>query len=249
MPTKYRVYSIGIVSKNKDRDSDHILVAPIEVTPFADGELDADLHTVEGSGVDSDGRSYTVGVKIDNSIEAKWLPMTHRRTPPDVRRGERVLLYRYGDSERYYWQSMGMDDDLRTLETVIYSWAADPREYPDVDHTSPNHCYYLEVSTHDKMVTFNTAKSNGEPFSYTFQFNTREGAVVLTDDAGNHFELDSAATKLTLKNKDNSEVRLDKKKVFINGDEQVVIKSGSTEVVHTPEGTWHTTPFFYGVKA
>lgn len=248
--SKFKLYSIGIVSQNKKLDEDTCYIMPIEVTPFVDGELDAKLEEVIGEGKNKDNENYTVTVSKSSSIKAKWLRVLHtnRRTSPDVRRGERVLLYRYADSQDFYWDSMGMDDHLRKLETVIWSWSDTKEEYQSVDSTDPEQSYTFEISTHNKLVTFRTVKADGEPYAYTFQLDTKYGNFILTDDDGNYFQLDSPETSLKMVNKDKSVVHLNKKKVWINGDEEVRIKSGATEVIHTPSGTKHYTPKFEGIK-
>lgn len=254
--SQFQIYSIGIAAANKHLDSDILYVQPIEVTAFVEGELDARLEEVEGGGVDRHDEEYTVKVTKDTSVEAKWLRITHsnRRTPPDIRRGERVMLYRHSDSGEFFWDSMGMDDHLRRLETVIWTWGATDRE--EEDATDPEHCYSLEICTHTRQVTFRTVKGKDhggggtkEPFAYTFQFNTDYGSVVLTDDDGNYFELDSHESRLLLRNKYDTIVHLDKRRVLINGDEEVRIKSGATEQVWTPGGVRVYTPRYEGIQS
>lgn len=254
--SKMEFYSFAVAAQNKHLDSDIVYAMPIEVTPYMDGELDARIESVEGSGEDHHENPYTVTVSKDNAVKAQWLPIhnTNRFTPPDIRRGERLLLYRFSDSEQFYWVSTGQDDNLRRLETVIYTWSATDRE-PD-DATEPENCYSFEVCTHTRQVTFRTVKGKTkggggttEPFAYTLQFNTDYGSVVLTDDDGNYFELDSTETRLLLRNKYDTIVHLDKKRVLINGDEEVRIKSGATEHVWTPGGTRLYTPKFEGIKS
>lgn len=253
--SKMEFYSFAIAAQNKHLDSDIVYAMPVEITPYMDGELDARIEEVEGSGEDHYEEEYTVKVKKDNAVKAQWLPIhnTNRRTPPDIRRGERLLLYRFADSERFFWVSMGQDDHLRRLETVIYTWSATDREEDDA--TDPQFCYSFEVCTHTRQVTFRTVrgKDHGgtgtkEPFAYTLQFNTDYGSVVLTDDDDNYFELDSTETRLLLRNKFDTIVHLDKKRVLINGDEEVRIKSGATEQVWTPGGTRLFTPRFEGIQ-
>lgn len=211
--SKLHFYSIGIVSANKHLDTNDIYATPIEITPFIDGELDARNEEVESEGVDGENQSYNVKVSTSTSIKAEWMPFGNgnRRTAPDVRRGERVLLYKYGDQDRYYWESTGQDGHLRKLETVIYTWSATRDE--DADSTDPEKCYSLEVCTHTKQITLRTTKADGEPFAYTCQFNTKEGAVTLTDDVGNYITFDSTDTLIRMENRAGSWLELNKKDI------------------------------------
>lgn len=204
------------MAQNKTLDSDIVFVLPIEITPFVEKELTANVESVTETGVDKDDEPYTVTVDTSAAVEADWLRIGHtnRRTSPDVRRGERVMLYRYSDSEELFWDSMGMDDHLRKLETVIWSWSATKEEYPDADSTDTDKSYTLEVSTHNKLVTFRTTKADGEPYAYHMQFDTEYGNFVVTDDVGNYMQIDSPETIITLKNKDGTEWHLDKKDII-----------------------------------
>lgn len=248
---KLEFYSIGIVAKNKNLDEDIVNILPIEVTPYVSGELDYFVEPVTAGGTDKYGKPYSVTVPTTATIKAKWFRMGHtnRRTSPDVRRGERVIVYRYADSDEFYWDSMGMDDHLRKLETVIWSWSATKKEYQEEDSTKPENCYSFEVSTHNKLITFRTVKADGEPFAYTLQLDTKYGNLIITDDIGNYIQLDSPERSIKMVNKDKTVVHLNKKKLWLEAAEEVRIKSGATEVVHTPSGTKHYTPKFEGIKS
>jgi hypothetical protein len=145
-----------------------------------------------------------------------------------------------------------MDSNLRKLETVIYSFSGTSNE--SVDSTDPNNCYYLEVSTHSGQITLHTSDKNGEPFKYTFQFNTKEGVVTLADDVGNYFEFDSKSTKLTLKNKDGTWVSLDRKDILgyapknidLKAESRIKLTCGSSELTLLPGETILQTPKFSG---
>ena len=168
--SQFKVYSYGIAADNKAISSKILNVSPIEIIPMADGELASNPNDVKSSGVDKDGNSYQSNITNDNVIECTWLPFgTNRVTAPDVRRGEPVLIWNYGNTDKYYWTSLGLADDLRRLETVVYAINGNPstdsKEFDPEDH------YFLETSTHSKQITLRTSNKNGEPFKYVFQFN------------------------------------------------------------------------------
>lgn len=219
-----QLYSIGIVSANKHLDSDTIYAVPIEVTPYGEGELDSEIEQFEGKGKDRHEEDYEVSVNHDSSVEAIWLrdKHTNRRTSPDVRRGERVMLYRHSDSGAIFWDSMGMDDHLRKLETVIYSWSDTQDEA--LNSTEPENCYQFEICTHTKQITLQTVKADEEPYEYTYQFNTGEGIVLLTDDVKNFFQLDSPETCWTIKNKDGSYGEWNKREIMHYGPDSVTVE-------------------------
>lgn len=208
--SKMRIYSVGVVAENKPLSEDVVQIVPVEVLPMLDGELKANPQALEENGVDGSGNSYSVSVDTDIVISAKWLRWnTNRQTSPDVRRGERVLLWQYADTDKFYWTSLGMDNHLRKLETVRYVISATQDEEDTV--LTPENTYSFELSSHGKYINIHTSKANGEPFEYTIQINTDVGAITITDDVGNYLELDSQENKITSKNVDGTEWVLDKK--------------------------------------
>lgn len=223
--SQFQFYSIGLAAANKQLDSNVLHVHPIEVTMFGDGELDARAQDVHAQGVDKDDNEYTIKVKQDSAVEATWLPLgqSNRRTPPDVRRGERVMLYRHGNSDKLHWASLGVDDHLRRLETVIFSWSATSDESKNA--TLPENCYSLEVCTHTKQITLRTCKADGEPFAYTIQLNTKDGAFTITDDVGNYCQLDSSKTLIQFVNKDGTSLKLDKKNLDCYAPNNITAKA------------------------
>lgn len=225
--SKFHVYSLGIVAENKKLNTDIIKVTPIELTPFLNGELDSRPIKKTQMGVDKDGVPYMVSVEMDSAITAQWLRegKSNRRSSPDVRRGERVLIFRFADTDKFFWESMGWDDHLRKGETVTYSWSGTLEE--DIDSTSPENAYTLELSTHKKLITFKTSKANGEPFSYTVQLNTGIGYFCITDDVGNFVELDSEESLIRLKNLDETEILIEKEDMTLNIPNDLTVDVGN----------------------
>lgn len=234
MESIFKLYSIGLVAENKPRNDRFVNVVLVEDSAGLDGEITFNPQEHRVKGRDKDGNPYEVVTTMDVSLNCEWLPSgTNRITPPDVVRGELVEVFRLGDTDQYYWRTMGLRDNLRTLETVIFAFSATPSF--EGKPLSLDRCYFLEVSTHDKLVTFSTAKANGEPFVYTAQFNTAEGQFILNDDIGNQFELLSRERILKLFNADGSFVDINKKKITINADEQIQFICGGTTTVMQPD--------------
>lgn len=206
-------FSFGYVVAVRD-GSPYTEVCPIEPLGFLDGEVNASVSEINEEGVDGDGNKYTVTMSFGNSLSAKWLPGdTNRITPPDVRVGEPVMIYRMADSNQYFWKTLGLRNDLRRLETVIYAFSATEDEVEELDHTN---CYFFEISSHAKQITLSTSKANGEPFAYVIQLNTGDGSFTIKDDAGNSFLLDSAERRIKAINGDGSFIDLNKRNGWLN---------------------------------
>lgn len=222
--SKLHICSIGVVAKNKSLKSRVIEVTPIEATPMANGELTDNTVSYKASAVDTQGSAYQVEVPTTNTVKATWLPMhsSNRVTAPDVRRGELVVLYRFADTDDFWWATLKDDLELRKLETVIYAFSGTREESakPSAENT-----YFLEISTHNKLVHFHTSKADGEPFIYDIQINTKDGNITIRDDAGNYFSFDSKERQLELKNVDGTHIDLNKKDLTITVPETYTLQA------------------------
>lgn len=246
--SNFKFFSIGILAENKDLGSKMIKVTPIEQLPMLDGEIKANPTALVTSGQNSEGTAYQSKTISDNWIPATWRGETNRRTAPNVRRGERVEIYQAANSGKYYWKSCGDDDHLRKLETVVYTYSGTPNE--GEDSTANGNCYFMEISTHEKLVTFQTSQKNGEPYLYTIQINAAEGIVTVTDDVGNFWEINTPETRITFKNADGTYVTLDKQDINGYAPQNITMTAGAkishivgaTSLVMTPGTTVLTSP-------
>lgn len=230
--SKMRFYSIGIVAENKKLSSNEIEVTPTEELPFLDGELTSKGSAYTGSAQDAAGRHYQTSVKAHVSIKATWLRFgdANRLTSPDVRRGEAVMIFQFGDADKYYWITLKQDSNLRKLETVIWAISATRDEAAATD---ADHSYYLEVSSHTKLIHLHTSKADGEPFAYDIQINTKSGYILITDDAGNFISLDSSERRLEMKNSDGSHFDMDKTRLTVTTTDSITLNTKKMEINST----------------
>lgn len=238
-------YSVGRVAANKKRGSNLIEFAPIERLPNLSGELtdhqgtlNAKVEEVEGSD------AKEIDLTTTSTEQAEWLPwgQTNRITSPDVRRGEYVIICKFGDADVLYWMELKAMHELRRLETVTWVFSNERKE--NIPLTEEN-VYMLQVSTHDKHVTLSTVKSDGEPFAYRFQINTKEGFVTLEDDDGNYFYINSKERHLKMRNKDDSLVELNKRIINIFSADQINLKTKDYRLVATNSITETTRTHTY----
>lgn len=222
--SQLKIYSLGTVAANKPLSSKEISVTPIENTPMVDGELTDTQSTYKAEAEDSAGAAYSLELTTANVITATWLPLgsSNRMTAPDVRRGALVALYQFANSDKFWWTTLTDDMKLRKLETVVYAFSGTTNE--DADATSDN-MYFLEVSTHQKLVHFHTSKANGEPFMYDIQINTKDGFIQIQDDAGNYFQFNSKERQLEMVNSDGSKVEINKTNIFLESTDLISMKS------------------------
>lgn len=218
--SQLRIYSIGIVAANKVLSSKDIEVTPIEDLPMTDGELLDNVDQYSAAASTVDGAAYQVNVATANTVTATWLPIngSNRMTAPDVRRGETVVLYRFGDTDKFYWATLKDDMRLRKLETVVFAFSATRNENQD---TTAETSYFIEISTHKKLIHLHTASADGEPFEYDIQLNTKDGYFVITDNAGNSFTLDSHRKQLQLENGAGSVLNILDKQIFMSSPDLI----------------------------
>jgi hypothetical protein len=227
--SKLTFYSLGLVAANKDLKSHVIEVSPVEDFPMLNGEVTDNIEKYKTSTQDSQGSVKNIEVNTTASVKATWLPInnSNRKTSPDVRRGETVVLYKFGDSDKYWWNTLFDDGKLRRLETVVYAFSNNSKE--NVEDTAES-TYYLEVSTHRKLMHIHTSKNDGEPFAYDVQIDAKNGVITITDDADNFIVLNSKDRRLILHNADGSILDVNKKVIDMFAIDKINLKSNQVNV-------------------
>lgn len=223
--TAFTFVSLGVAAENKSIDSWELNVLPTETQSAFDGEVRVNPLELRANAVDGSGNPQQYKMLTDTVLTAEWYALdTNRTTAPDIRRGEEVEIWQLGDSDKYYWKSRNNRLGQRTLETSVHAWAASP-ELTDNKRNALN-SYYFEVSTHRKSITLSTSQKNGEPFGYTFQFNTKDGRVVLRDQTGNTIYLDSKERVIRALNSTGSEIAINDKDIYMKSVRDMKIDVG-----------------------
>ena len=243
----FHFYSLGIVAANKGLGTHVIEVVPIEQSTFANGEMTDHANPITATANDSKGVHYSTTINTTASIKAKWLPLgsSNRITSPDVRRGATVMIYRFADTDEFHWTTCKDDMDLRKLETVVYAFSATKVEGAKTDHANS---YYLEVSTHNKVIHLHTSTANGEPYAYDIQLNADTGFIMMKDDQGNVLTFNTPEHRISLLNQDASLVEVNKTNINLSctdtitmNSKQLVIKASSS-ITETTQTTTVNSP-------
>lgn len=233
--SSFRFYSVGIVAEDKAPDTHEIFAIPIELIPDISGMLEAVEEEVEVSGKDAKGMDYSVKVTSSNVIKAMWLPMgsSNRITSPDLKKGEKVIITQMADADKFYWTTLGKDDGLRRLETIVYGWSAteDPAEELD----SETNMYTLEISTDGKHITLKTTKANEEPFAYEINLDLAVGSFTIKDDDDNYITLNSEDCVITAKNKFDSEITIDQATIQAFAEELIETNCNGEHISRAPK--------------
>ena len=209
--SKIKIYSLGYAGANLSFGERELEVIPIEDLDQLDGEVNDMLGELEATGVDKDENTFATKQTVANTIKASYLPLaSHRPFPSLIRRGERVLIWRVADTDKYYWTEMGLDDTTRRKDIYTLLVSNSPNEGEHSRHYKT--AYYLEINTVDKHVTIQTNKNDGEQYAYLLQLNPGGGTATICDDAGNFFQLESKANKLSLQNAMGSTIGIENDK-------------------------------------
>lgn len=167
-------------------------VTPVEdipsiSVPYKDYKPTFEVELPDAKGVKR--KSKIVGKA---TVTAKWLPMnnSNRVTSPNVIKNETVMMYRYADSEDYYWNTMFHEPKVRRLEKVKYAFGNKDKPLEEWNHESS---YWFEVSTlkGEKWVKMHISKNDNEMSGYDVTFNARTGNFNVEDTRGNFLKMDS----------------------------------------------------------
>ena len=246
--SKFVRYSLGIIVADKERGSDQIKVYPVEELPQISGKITDYKKEMTSSATDIKGATTSSTANGDAVLIADWVPLgnSNRSTSPDVIKNETVQLYRFADTDQYYWDTLYREPSIRRLETVCWVFGNLPKGLDKFDKTSS---YWAEVSTHDQHIQIHTTKSNKEPYEYDIKLNTATGELLIKDDIGNEIYLSSRAHQIKLINTNGSYYDMLGDNITINAPATIkhmcqdfIVEAGSTFKVNAGSSADITAP-------
>lgn len=220
----FKRVSLGIAAETIKPGTRQLEVVPIETNGFLNGELPEGTMDLTASGTDHSGLAYETKVTTSNSVTAIWYPgKSNTLTPPTVTKGEQVVLYRYADTDQYYWTPEGQSDHLRPTDSVGARVSA--KGTNDQKELDESNSYICEMSSDRKRVRIKTTMKNEEKAAFDAFFNLEEGWFELTDQKGNYIQLNSVEDEINLENAQGSRIYIEKKKILIEASDEVRIKT------------------------
>lgn len=217
--SQFRCIAIGVAAENKGLRTTKLKVTPTERLSMLDGEIADRVDTLEYKGQDAKGNTVAGNAFIGQTIEAEWLPdSSNRRTAPDMTRSMRVTIWQFGANDKWYWRDTGLDAPEMRVEIVVHVFSADPAAAikPDLSN-----CIFVEISGHNKTVTFSTSQANGEFCTYDTQYDMGNGRVVSQDNLGNSTLFDSKNTNLRQVNANGTFVELNKQDINMSAPQNI----------------------------
>lgn len=221
--SNWRKISKAYAGENLELGSKDLEVYIPEFSGFTDGEITSDLVPINTDGEDHEGTPYAVEVLTSNTIAATWRQNgSNRITPPDIRRGEAVDIWQYGTVDKFYWSPSGDTDNLRRLETV--TWAFSNTQDEDTEELDENNSYNFQVSTHQKVVSFNTSNSDGEPYTHHIQIDTKNGNMHYRDSKGNYIQVEAESNRIIMENASGSKADVHGEDISITAPNNINLK-------------------------
>lgn len=218
--SQLRLYSYGIVTEDKEVsaqykkgesikeifDKDRLIYAtPIEISSYIDKELKRNETKVESKGVDADDQSYQVTLTSVNDVPALYLPLHgFASNIPHMKKGEKVLLWKFADEDEFYWTPIGTDPNLRRDDHHGLYVAATP-DAGDELKIGIN-TYTHEVSPKKKIIESKTSKANGESNILHTTLDGAKGKTATGDDEGNEVTTDAKKKSVSMKNSAGTEI-------------------------------------------
>jgi len=185
-----KTYSLGYCTRDIKEDSQYCDFFPVERMPGFTGVIDESTPEIATT-TDIDGKISVI--KIDKSVKimAKWFNNgdSNRLTPPNICKGETIMLYRYSNTDKYYWSTIFNELDLRKLEKATYVFS---NKRSIVDKSKIDKVYYFTVDTINKFIKLFTDDSDGELTTYDLEINTKDGIMTMIDGFGNMIQMDSS---------------------------------------------------------
>ncbi len=223
----------GIAAEDRPATAITLKVSIPGLTPALTGTLQATTSTQAVSNTDTNGNVVNTSVTTTNAITCYYHgTTTNRAGPPDVVRGEQVKVTKYGDSDKYFWESMGRDDQLRTTETVRFE--AKNRK-TNTDPTDDAHSYSIELDSKvNQHIRLQTSTGNGEAHTYTLKLDGKSSKVQLSDELGNAILLDSTASNVTMRNAKGAFVMLNALDILLGAPRDILLKATRQMVIDTP---------------
>ena len=224
--TEYHGYAIA----DKERGSRELKVFVPALLPMLTGELKAIeqdndvLTTAAGTNF-----SYSGLIKTKNYLLCQYKnDDPNSLVVPLVRKGEQVIVSNYANTDVWYWRSAGRNDNERRTDT--YKTGVSGNLVHNAKLTDDN-TYFMEMDTREKhQIKLSTSKQDGEKYRYTIQADADNSRIVVSDDIENKIIIESDPHRISIINKDNSMIILDKKNIVIKCDGEIIMESTSSKV-------------------
>lgn len=222
--SQYKLVSLGIVVEDKPPGSEIIHVSPIEMLyDQGSGAIKEQKQDLKGGIPSTEPVDFETEHEAKSYTRAAWrnIGNSNRITPPDVCQNEKVVLYQYGETDEFYWDTIGRAPGLRGKEDVVYLFSNQEGGARGAE-TDLETSYFLRVNTRDKFVHLHTSDNDQEPVTFDLKIDTKEGTWEIIDGNGNFLKMDAVNSVLNIFTNEKIEME---SKVIIERSEQHFIET------------------------
>lgn len=227
-------FSLGTVVNTTGGDT--IEVCALEKTPLVNGMLKKNIETIKVNDMpDALGIKRSGSSTVKDTVTAEWLPLgdSNRVTAPNVEAGERVMIFRLADTEKYYWMTIRNDYSIRRGESVKWRFGNMTRKEDKLKPATDNNSHWFEFNGIGGAITLHTSKNKGEAVIFDMAFDLRKGTWALMDDRRNYIKTNNAkdaieinfCKKITLKDLRGNFIVVDSLKdtITITANKKIVL--------------------------
>jgi hypothetical protein len=198
--SKFKHYSMGIAAVDYVTGDDTLEIFLSEHLSDYSGYIadkDRKKDLLGGDSLSSLGGVLTGKLDRSVTIHARWLKdgNDNRVSPPNVKKGETLNVYKFGDTDRYYWTTALNETNVRKQESVAYAVSNETKHGATV---TDKNSYWTKIDTINKKVKIiKTNKNDGEPAAWDIDINTKTGVLFIEDDRGNRIEIKDKSITLS----------------------------------------------------
>lgn len=236
---------IGEVVQDKEKTAWECNIFLKEHATFAEGTLGEDDKSPKEIKLKGGG-TYKLSNTASNTIWAKWLPLCNgnRLTPPDLCKGETVMICGFFGNDEYYWIKLFSEPDLAKRDVVTWLFSAKPdgNEGSENDVTTDylTAAYRFSVDCENKEIKLTTSDANGEKTIYSVQLDLEEGTFTIEDKTDNYMQLNSVEGTWRVRAAANLNHRADQERNvqigtndnrYIAGDENIIMDGNRKELI------------------
>jgi len=193
--SEYKLYSVGIAAVDLDKEdytAKELEVFPIELMSLLEGDIsgkDMKPYTIQVTD-EEDIPETAITIKKKMTFKATWLPgnSSNRITAPNIKKGETVMLYKYADTDKYYWTTFDYERDIRGKERVTTLYGNTDKEVLTMTNS---HYVTIDAFKNFMELYFNGGESNG--VEYRARIDGTKNIASFKDSKGNYISLESNA--------------------------------------------------------
>ena len=158
-----------------DNDTKDLRVWIPELSPFTQEDPSEDLTTTSKVKNIASNTKYQANLKVVSYVVCEYYGNT-KISRPNVHVGEQVRIFMYEDNNIYFWDVIGRDDELRTVEWTRYMISDKPTQLAQL---IPHLSYYVEMDTRtgQRKAHIHLGQGTGEKVGYDLTFNMEASTV------------------------------------------------------------------------